>query len=118
MSRVLVVDDAEFVRTKLTNMLRHHGHEVVEAANGQEAVDRYRAANPNIVLMDITMPIMDGIQAAQAIRAMDRDARIVICSALGQQRMVLDAIRAGAKDFIVKPYSPDRVLDAVLKWKR
>ena len=116
MAKVLVVDDAAFMRMRLSKLLKEHGHEVVEASNGQEAVDRYRDAGPQVVLMDITMPVMDGIQAVLAIRGVDAQARIVMCSALGQQSMVIEAIRAGAKDFVVKPYTPDRVLQAVNKW--
>jgi two-component system chemotaxis response regulator CheY len=116
MAKVLIVDDAAFMRLRLSKLLQEQGHHVLEASNGQEAVDRYREHTPDVVLMDITMPVMDGIQALQAIRSLDSEARVVMCSALGQQTMVIEAIRAGAKDFVVKPYTPDRVLQAVNKW--
>jgi two-component system chemotaxis response regulator CheY len=113
---ILVVDDAAFMRMRLKKLLEDQGHVVVEAANGQEAVAAYAAHRPALVLMDITMPEMDGIAAVQALVAQDPDARVVMVSALGQQAMVLAAVQAGAKDFIVKPFQPDRVLAAVARW--
>jgi two-component system chemotaxis response regulator CheY len=118
MARVLVVDDAAFMRMRLTKLLQDNGHEVHEAQNGMEAVRRYQEWKPDLVLMDITMPEMDGIQALQAIRTVDAKAHVVMCSALGQQGMILEAMQAGAKDFIVKPYQPTHVLQAVSKWGR
>lgn len=115
---ILITDDAAFMRQRLKKLLEEHGHTVVEASNGQEAVNLYQKVQPALVLMDITMPELDGIGATKAIRAKDPDARIVIVSALGQQAMVLAAIQAGAKDFIVKPFQPDKVLAAVSKWAR
>ena len=115
-ARVLVVDDAAFMRMRLTKLLKDHGHDVVEASNGREAVGRYVSDSPDVVLMDITMPEMDGIEALKSIRQEDPDACIVMCSALGQQSMVLEAMQAGARDFIVKPYEPNRVLQVVQKW--
>jgi len=113
MAKILVVDDAIYVRSKSTKLLVEHGYEVEEASNGAEAVTKYMAARPDLVLMDITMPVMDGITAVKEIRKADPQAKIVMCTALGQQSMVIEAIRAGAKDFIVKPYQPDRVLATI-----
>jgi two-component system chemotaxis response regulator CheY len=116
MARVLVVDDAVFMRKLVTDALASGGHEVVgEAANGQEAVDRYQELKPEVVTLDITMPEKDGLAALKEIVALDPSARVVMCSALGQESKVLDAIKAGAKDFIVKPFQPDRVLGAIEK---
>jgi two-component system chemotaxis response regulator CheY len=109
----LVVDDAAFMRMRLVKLLKDHGYDVLEAANGKEAVDRYGAERPAVVLMDITMPEMDGIAALKAIRAQDPEARVIMCSALGQQSMVVEALEAGARDFVVKPYEPARILEAV-----
>lgn len=114
--KILIADDAAFMRMRLKTLLTEAGYEVVEAQNGQEAVALYDQHNPEMVLMDITMPEMDGVAATQAINAAHPGARVVMVSALGQQAMVVSAIQAGAKDFIVKPYQPDRVLDAVAKW--
>lgn len=115
MAKVLVVDDAAFMRMRLVKLLKDRGYEVVEAGNGKEAVDRYGAERPAVVLMDITMPEMDGIEALKRIRAADPNARVIMCSAMGQQAMVIDAIQAGAKDFVVKPFQADRVIAAVKK---
>ena len=113
MARILVADDAAFMRMRLHNLLAEAGHTVLEASNGAEAVEQYQKERPDLVLMDITMPVMDGLQAIDAIRRIDPEARIVVCSSLGQQSIVLQAIRSGARDFIVKPFQPDRVLGAV-----
>ncbi len=113
MARVLVVDDASFMRMRCAKLLREHGYEVVEAVNGADAVEKYQQSRPDLVLMDITMPVMDGIEAVKAIRQHDPAARIIMVSAVGQQSMVLAAIEAGAMDFVVKPFQPDRVLQAV-----
>ena len=116
MARVLVVDDAAFMRKVLTDTLSKGGHEVVgEAANGMEAVDRFRELRPELTTLDITMPEKDGLTALREILSFDPSAKIVMCSALGQESKVLEAIRAGAKDFVVKPFQPERVLDAVSK---
>lgn len=113
---VLVVDDALFMRTTVKRILEGAEYQVVgEAENGSEAVERYSSLKPDVVLMDITMPIMDGIEAAKAIRAQDPSANIVMCTALGQQNLVVEALKAGAKDYIVKPFEPQRVLDGVSK---
>ncbi|MBO8176959.1 MAG: response regulator [Bacillus sp. (in: Bacteria)] len=114
MARVLVVDDAKFMRMTLTNMLKKGNHEVVgEAENGKEAIERYRELQPDVVTMDITMPIMTGIEAVKHILEEFPQAKIIICSAMGQQKMVVEAIEAGAKDFIVKPFDETRVIEAV-----
>lgn len=116
MSKVLIVDDAAFMRMMLKDILSKNGYEVVgEAENGKIAVDKFKELKPNLVTMDITMPELDGISAVKVIKSVDASARIVMCSAMGQQAMVIDAIQAGAKDFIVKPFQPDRVLEAVQK---
>jgi two-component system chemotaxis response regulator CheY len=115
-NRVLVVDDAAFMRMMIKDILKKGGYEVVgEAEDGVKAVERYKELQPDLVTMDITMPEMDGITAVKEIRKINPDAVIVMCSAMGQQAMVIDAIQAGAKDFVVKPFQPDRVLEAVKK---
>lgn len=115
-SRVLIVDDAAFMRMMIKDILEKNGFEVIgEANNGLKAVEIYKKEKPDVVTMDITMPDMDGIEAVKAIRAFDPAAKVIMCSAMGQQTMVMDAIRAGARDFIVKPFQPDRVLEAIRK---
>jgi len=115
MAKILIVDDAEFLRVRITKLLKGDGHEVIEASNGLIAIDVYSSEKPDAVLMDITMPEMDGLAALKEIRALDSEARIVMLTALGQESVVLDAIKAGAKDFVVKPFEPDRVLAAIEK---
>ena len=116
MARVLIVDDAAFMRKMLSDVLAKAGHEVVgEGANGEEAVTQYQSLRPDIMTLDITMPEKDGLAALKEIIAMDPQARVVMCSALGQESKVLEAIKAGAKDFIVKPFQPERVLSAIEK---
>lgn len=116
MAKVLIVDDAAFMRMMIKDILEKNGFEIVgEASNGIKAVELYKKENPDVVTMDITMPDMDGIEAVKAIREYNPSAKIVMCSAMGQQTMVMDAIKAGAKDFIVKPFQPDRVLEAIKK---
>ncbi|HOV53325.1 MAG TPA: chemotaxis protein CheY [Fervidobacterium sp.] len=116
MARVLVVDDAAFMRMMLKDILTKGGHEVVgEAANGLEAIERYKELKPEVVTMDITMPEMNGIDAIKEIRKIDPNATIIVCSAMGQQAMVIEAIQAGAKDFIVKPFQAGRVIEAIQK---
>lgn len=113
---VMIVDDAAFMRMKLKDILEKNGYNVVaEAQNGVEAVEKYKIEKPNLVTMDITMPEMDGVDALKAIKAFDPAARVVMCSAMGQQGMVMDAIRSGAVDFIVKPFDSDRVIKALDK---
>lgn len=113
MAKILLVDDAAFMRMRCAKLLTAEGFEVAEAGNGAEAVAKYSEIKPDLVLMDITMPEMDGIAATRAIKGQDPGAVIIMVSALGQQSMVMEAIRAGAKDFVVKPYEPDRILSAV-----
>ncbi|MHC1682443.1 MAG: response regulator [Clostridiaceae bacterium] len=116
MSKVLIVDDAAFMRMMIKDILTKNGYEVIgEASNGLKAVELYKKEKPDVVTMDITMPEMDGIEAVKEIKAFDASARIIMCSAMGQQSMVMDAIRAGARDFIVKPFQADRVLEAIGK---
>lgn len=114
--KILIVDDAVFMRMKLKDILTKNGYEVVgEAQNGQEAFEKYQATNPDVVTMDITMPDVDGLEALKMIRAHDPNAKVIMCSAMGQQGMVMDAIKSGAKDFIVKPFDTDRVINAIAK---
>lgn len=113
MAKILVVDDAMFMRSRLKALLEGAGHEVVEAQNGREALTAYAESAPDVVLMDVTMPEMDGLEALKEIRASSPEARVIMCSALGQQSIVLEAVRAGARDFIVKPFRPEKVLEAV-----
>lgn len=116
MAKVLIVDDAAFMRMMIKDILEKNGFDVIgEANNGIKAVEMYKAERPDVVTMDITMPDMDGIEAVKAIKAFDPTAKVIMCSAMGQQTMVMDAIRAGAKDFIVKPFQADRVLEAIKK---
>ncbi len=112
--RILIVDDAAFMRMMIKNIVTKNGYEVVaEAENGQAAVELYKEHKPDLVTMDITMPEMNGIEGVKAIRSVDPDANIIMCSAMGQQAMVMEAIKAGAKDFIVKPFQQDRILQAI-----
>ena len=114
--RVLVVDDAAFMRMMVKDILSTTGYEVVgEAENGMKAGEKYQELKPDLTTMDITMPEMDGITAVKEIKKIDANAKIVMCSAMGQQAMVIEAIQAGARDFIVKPFQADRVLEAVRK---
>jgi two-component system chemotaxis response regulator CheY len=116
MARILVVDDAVFMRKVVSDALAKNGHEVVgEASNGLEAVERYQELNPDVTTLDITMPEKDGLAALKEIVALDPAARVVMCSALGQESKVLESIKAGAKDFIVKPFQPERVQSAIEK---
>ena len=116
MARVLVVDDAVFMRKVVSDALNKGGHEVIgEAANGQEAVDRFQELKPEVMTLDITMPEKDGLSALKDIMALDPSAKVIMCSALGQESKVLESIKLGAKDFVVKPFQADRVLDAVGK---
>jgi len=113
---VLVVDDAAFMRMMIKDILSKNGYSVVgEAENGAVAIEKYRELKPDLVTMDITMPEMDGISAVKEIKKIEPAAKIIMCSAMGQQAMVIDAIQAGAKDFVVKPFQPERVLEAVSK---
>ena len=116
MARVLVVDDAAFMRKIVTDALTRGGHEVIgETANGNEAVERYRELRPEVTTLDITMPEKDGLTALQEIIGLDPSARVIMCSALGQESKVLESIKLGARDFVVKPFKAERVLGAVDK---
>ena len=113
---ILIVDDAAFMRMMIRDVLTKNGFEIVgEAENGQKAIEKYKELTPELVIMDITMPEVDGIQAVKEIKKADASAKIIMCSAMGQQAMVIEAIQAGAKDFIVKPFQADRVVEAVNK---
>lgn len=113
---ILICDDAAFMRMMLKEILVKGGYEVVgEAANGAEGIEKYNSLKPDLVTMDITMPDMDGISALKAIRSGDPGARVIMCSAMGQQAMVVESIQAGAKDFIVKPFQKERVIEAIQK---
>ncbi len=114
--KILIVDDAAFMRMMIKDILVKNGYDVVgEAQDGAEAVEKYKELEPDLVTMDITMPEVDGVTALKQIKAADPAAKIIMCSAMGQQAMVIDAIQAGAKDFIVKQFQADRVMEAVNK---
>ena len=114
MARILVVDDAAFMRKMVTDALTKGGHEVIgEAGNGTEAVEQYQSLKPDLTTLDITMPEKDGLSALKDIMAMDPSAKVIMCSALGQESKVLESIKLGAKDFVVKPFQADRVIEAV-----
>jgi two-component system, chemotaxis family, chemotaxis protein CheY len=116
MARVLVVDDAAFMRKMVSDALTKGGHEVVgEAGNGVEAISQFQALKPDLMTLDITMPEKDGLAALADIMGVDPSAKVVMCSALGQESKVLEAIKLGAKDFVVKPFQPARVIEAVDK---
>lgn len=113
---ILICDDAAFMRMMIKDILSKNGYNIAgEAENGLIAVEKYAEISPDLVLMDITMPEMDGIQALKKIKEMDPNASVVMCSAMGQQAMVIESIQSGARDFIVKPFQPNRVLEAVSK---
>jgi two-component system chemotaxis response regulator CheY len=116
MAKILIVDDAEFLRVRISKMLTGEGYEVIEAENGLRAVETYKSAHPDMVLMDVTMPEMDGLTALKTIREFDANAKVIMLTALGQEMVVLDAIKSGAKDFIVKPFEADRVMGAIKKF--
>ena len=113
---ILICDEAACMRMMIKDILTKNGYNIVgEAENGAKAVEKYAELKPDLVLMDITMPEMDGIEALKKIKAADANASIIMCSAMGQQAMVIESIQSGAKDFIVKPFQADRVLEAVQK---
>lgn len=115
-NRILIVDDAAFMRMMIRDILTKNGFEVVaEAQDGIQAVEKFKELRPDLITMDITMPEMDGIAALKEIKKTDPNAKVIMCSAMGQQAMVIDAIQAGAKDFIVKPFQSDRVIEAINK---
>jgi len=113
MPKIMVVDDAQFMRVRLTKLLTEHGFEVIEAENGAEAVERYQTARPDCVVMDITMPHKDGLAALAEIRSSDPQARVIMLTALGQESLVVQAVQAGAKDYVVKPFDPNRLMAAL-----
>ena len=114
MAKILLVDDAAFMRMMVKDTLTKAGYtDLYEAADGVQAVESYAEIQPDLVIMDITMPNMDGLEALKAIKAKDPNATVVMCSAMGQESMVIEAIKSGAKDFIVKPFKPDRILKTV-----
>ena len=116
MAKILMVDEAAFMRMTLKNTLTQAGYtELFEAEDGEKAVEVYNAEKPDLVFMDITMPNKDGLEALKAIKASDPGATVVMCSAMGQESMVMESIKSGAKDFIVKPFKPERILSTVKK---
>ena len=116
MSTVLIVDDAAFMRLNLKNIIKDTDLEVVgEAGNGKEGIKKYKELKPDLVTMDITMPEMDGIEALKKIKEIDSEANVIVCSAMGQQKMVVQAVEAGAEDFIVKPFDENKIKDALNK---
>ncbi len=115
MATILIADDAAFMRMKSANLIRDMGHEVIEASDGVEAVELFKSKKPDAVLMDITMPNKDGMEALREIVALDPGARVAMVTAMGQQQIVMEAIKSGAKDFVVKPFNPDRIQSVL--WK-
>ncbi len=113
--KILIVDDAKFMRVRCARILVERGYSVVEAENGIQAIEKYQNEAPDAVLMDISMPEMDGLNALRAIRELDPAARVAMLTAMGQQNVVIEAIKAGARDFIVKPFEPDRILKSLSK---
>ena len=115
MATILITDDSEFIRLKLSKMLLGYGHAVLEAENGVKAIDSYKTNHPDLVLMDVTMPEMDGIMTLRQIRLFDAKAKVIMLTALGQDSVMLDAIKSGARDFIVKPFDRERIMNAIQK---
>ncbi len=115
MAKILVVDDAAFMRMRCKKLLSQSGFEVIEAATGAQAVEVYKEDRPDVVLLDITMPDMDGLTALKELKKFDPEAKIAMVSTMGQQSVVMEALKSGAQDFLVKPFDPDRVLATVRK---
>ncbi len=115
MATILIADDAAFMRMRSSQLVKELGHEVLEANDGAEAVDLYKKHKPDAVLMDITMPVMDGMEALAAILELDPEAKVAMVTAMGQQQVIMEAIKMGAKDFVVKPFDADRIQTAL--WK-
>lgn len=116
-NKIMLVDDAAFMRMMIKNMLTQGGYtDIIEAQNGAEAVEMYKSEQPHLVIMDITMPEMDGIEALGEIKKFDSSSNVVMCSALGQEKLVLDALKLGAADFIVKPFKQERIMETVSKF--
>lgn len=116
MARILVTDDAAFMRMMLKDIITKMGHECIEAASGAEMLAKADSHRPDLITLDITMPEMDGITALRTLRATGNNVPVIMCSAMGQQAMVVDAIQAGAKDFIVKPFQPEKVIETVKRF--
>jgi len=112
---ILVVDDAAFMRMMIRDILAREGYVIQEAVNGRDAIEKYRETRPDLVTLDITMPEVDGIEALQAIKDINPDARVLMVSAMGQQKLIVEALEAGAADFLVKPFQPTKVLQTVKK---
>lgn len=115
MPKIMIVDDAQFMRVRISKLLSGHGYEVVEAEDGNQAVKTYQKASPDVVLMDVTMPEKDGLQALTEIRRFDPKAKVIMLTALGQESIVVQAVQAGARDYVVKPFDPDRIMTALQK---
>ena len=115
MAKIMVVDDAAFMRQRCSQLVTQNGHEVIEAANGTEAIAKYKESKPDAVVLDITMPAMDGLQALKEMLSFDPNAKVSMCTAMGQQSIVMEALKTGAKDFVVKPFDSDRVACALKK---
>lgn len=114
--RIMIVDDASFMRMMIKDILTKHSYEIAgEASNGAEALEKYESFKPDMVILDITMPNMDGLQTLIGLKKIDPDAKVIMCSAMGQEAMVIDAIEAGALDFIVKPFQAERIIKAIQK---
>lgn len=115
MATIMVVDDAAFMRSRCVQLLTTNGYQVIEAGNGTDAVSKYKEHSPDAVLLDITMPDMDGVQALKELISLDPGAKVTMVTAMGQQAIVMECLKSGAKDFVVKPFDADRVLGAVKK---
>jgi len=116
MASILLADDLAFIKMVQKEVLNKKGYSVIgEASDGIEVIEKYKQLKPDVVIMDITMPRMDGLNALKAIKQIDPNARVIICSALGQQKLIIEAIKMGAKDFIVKPFDPERLAAAIQK---
>ncbi|QEY34332.1 response regulator [Caproiciproducens galactitolivorans] len=112
--KIMLVDDAAFMRMMIKNTLQQNGYtDIIEAENGEKAIALYNAEKPDLILMDITMPVMDGLEALKNLKEIDESVQVVMCSAMGQEAMVVEALKLGAKDFIVKPFKPDRIMKTV-----
>jgi len=115
MTTILIADDAAFMRMRCGRLLTDNGFEVIEAENGREAVEKYTEHRPDVVLLDITMPELDGLEALKEIMSTDPQARVAMVTAVGQQQVVMEALKSGARDFVVKPFQPERILAAIHK---